>query len=201
MKVRDLMSHPAITVTPETKTKDALQTMYLRRVRRLPVVNERGDLLGIITQRDLFEKGSATTAVGDVMTPSPYTATPNEPIIRIAPLMRDLGVGALPVVDHGAVIGIITESDIFNAFLDLLGARRAGTRLTIPVDDLARGVAGILEVLTTLNASITGLTTVKQNGRPAAIVTCEERDPRDLVRALINAGFEPEQISVEESAA
>jgi len=201
MRVRDLMSQPAITVTPETETKDALQMMYLRRVRRLPVVNERGELLGIVTQRDLFEKSRAATAVRDVMTASPYTTTPDELIIRVAPLMRDLGVGALPVVERGTVVGIITESDIFNMFLELLGTRRAGTRLTIQVDDFARGVAHILEVLSGLEASVMSLTTINQNGRPAVIVTVEERDPRDLVRALTEAGLEPEQISVEESAA
>jgi acetoin utilization protein AcuB len=201
MRVRDLMSHPAISVAPEAETKDALQTMYLRKIRRLPVVNARGELLGIVTQRDLFEKSSAAIAVGDVMTPSPYTTTPDELIIRVAPLMRDLDVGALPVVDHGMVVGIITESDIFNALLDLLGARRAGTRLTIPVDDIGHGVAHVLRVLTGLNASVTGLTTVSQNGRPTVIVTFAERDPQDLVRALTNAGLEPKQISVEESEA
>jgi len=201
MRVRDLMSHPAITVTAETETRDALQLMYLRRVRRLPVVNESGNLLGIVTQRDLFEKSRAGTAVRDVMTASPYTATPGELIIRVAPLMRDLGVGALPVVDHGTVVGIITESDIFNMFLELLGTRRAGTRLTIAVDDITHGVARILEVLTNVHASVTGLTTISQNGRPAVIVTLTERDPRNLVRALTDAGLEPEQIGVEESAA
>jgi acetoin utilization protein AcuB len=200
MTVKDRMSSPAVTATPATKTKDALQTMYVRKIRRMPVVDDQGKLLGIVTQRDLFEKGKADTPVGAIMTREPYTTAIDASIVHAATLMRNLGVGTLPVLDHGQLVGIITESDIFDAFLELLGASRAGTRIIVPVSSIAEGVAKILKALAPTGAQLTGLTTVTEGGGPAVIVTADERDPRDLVRAIMSAGFDPTLISVQDAA-
>ena len=200
MTVKDRMSSPAVTATPATKTKDALQTMYVRKIRRMPVVDDQGKLLGIFTQRDLFEKGKADTPVGTIMTRDPYTTAIDASIVHAATLMRNLGVGALPVLDRGHLVGIITESDIFNAFLELLGASRAGTRIIVPVSTIAEGVAQVLKVLAPTGVALTGLTTFTEGGGPAVIVTADERDPRDLVRALMNAGFDPTLIGVQDAA-
>ena len=200
MTVKDRMSSPAVTATPETRTKDALQTMYIRKIRRMPVVDDRGKLVGIVTQRDLFEKGQADTPVGAIMSRDPYTISIDTSIVHAATLMRNLGLGGLPVLDQGQLVGIITESDIFDAFLELLGASRAGTRIILPVSSVAEGVAQVLKALAPTGAQLTGLTTVTERGGPAVIMTAAERDPRDLVRALMNAGFEPTLISVQDAA-
>ncbi|HVI84833.1 MAG TPA: CBS domain-containing protein [bacterium] len=200
MTVKDRMSSPAVTATPETRTKDALQTMYIRKIRRMPVVDDRGKLVGIVTQRDLFEKGQADTPVGAIMSRDPYTIAIDTSVVHAATLMRNLGLGGLPVLDHGQLVGIITESDIFDAFLELLGAGRAGTRMILHVSGIAEGVAQILKALAPTGAELTGLTTVTESGAPAVIVTAAERDPRDLVRALKNAGFDPTLISVQDAA-
>jgi len=200
MTVKDRMSSPAVTATPETRTKDALQTMYIRKIRRMPVVDDRGKLVGIVTQRDLFEKGQADTPVGAIMSRDPYTIAVDTSVVHAATLMRNLGLGGLPVLDHGQLVGIITESDIFDAFLELLGAGRAGTRMILHVSGIAEGVAQILKALAPTGAELTGLTTVTESGAPAVIVTAAERDPRDLVRALKNAGFDPTLISVQDAA-
>ena len=200
MTVKDRMSSPAVTATPETRTKDALQTMYIRKIRRMPVVDDRGKLVGIVTQRDLFEKGQADTPVGAIMSRDPYTIAIDTSVVHAATLMRNLGLGGLPVLDHGQLVGIITESDIFDAFLELLGAGRAGTRMILHVSGIAEGVAQILKALAPTGAELTGLTTVTESGAPAVIVTAAERDPRDLVRALKNAGFDPTLISVQNAA-
>jgi len=200
MTVKDRMSSPAVTATPETRTKDALQTMYIRKIRRMPVVDDRGKLVGIVTQRDLFEKGQADTPVGAIMSRDPYTIAIDTSVVHAATLMRNLGLGGLPVLDHGQLVGIITESDIFDAFLELLGAGRAGTRMILHVSGIAEGVAQILKALAPTGAELTGLTTVTERGGPAVIVTAAERDPRDLVRALKNAGFDPMLISVQDAA-
>lgn len=199
--VRERMTSPAITTTTTTETRDALQTMYVRKIRRLPVVDDRGTLVGIVTQRDLYEKGKTGITVGDLMTESPYTTSPDAPLVQAALVMRNLGIGALPVVERGRVVGIVTESDIFDAFLELLGARRAGSRLIVPVPEIAGGIARLLKVLEPAGAQLTGLATYTVDGRSSAIMTFDERDPRDLVRAISAAGFEPTLISVQDSAA
>ncbi len=81
--VQDRMTSPALATTPETETRRALQTMYVHKIRRLPVVTERGDLLGIVTQRDLYEKGEAVTPVSAIMTAS-GASPPTPPYAGVA---------------------------------------------------------------------------------------------------------------------
>lgn len=200
MLVRDRMTSPVFTAKPETETSAALKTMYVNKVRRLPVVDERGALVGIVTQRTLYEHGKAATPVRDLMTPSPYTTAPEIPIIEAAVKMRTLGFGALPVLDHGQLVGIITESDIFDAFVELLGARHTGTRLVIPINDVATGARAILAALAQVNARLLGLATYTDRRGPSIVLAADDQDPRDLVRALRRAGFEASQISVHKTA-
>jgi acetoin utilization protein AcuB len=200
MLVRDRMTSPAITTRPDAETSAALKTMYVHKVRRLPVVDERGALLGIVTQRTLYEHGKAATPVGELMTSAPYTIGPEVPIVEAAAKMRTLGFGALPVVDRGQLVGIITESDIFDAFLELLGAGRSGTHLVIPITNVATGVRTVLDALARAKAPLTGLATYIDRHGVSVVLTADEQDPRDLVRALREAGFEPSQVSVQKTA-
>jgi acetoin utilization protein AcuB len=200
MLVRDRMTSPAITTRPDTETSAALKTMYVHKVRRLPVVDERGTLVGIVTQRTLYEHGKAATPVADLMTGSPYTIGPDVPIVEAAAKMRRLGFGALPVVDRGQLAGIITESDIFDAFLELLGAGRSGTHLVIPITNVATGVRTVLDALARAKAPLTGLATYIDRHGVSVVLTADEQDPRDLLRALREAGFDPSQVSVQKTA-
>lgn len=201
MLVKDRMSSPVITASPDTETTAALRTMYTHKIRRLPVVDGSGKLLGIVTQRDLLDTPAGTTPLRGVMTETPYTTAPGVPIIHAAAVLRTLGIGALPVLDHGRLVGIITESDIFDAFLDLLGARHEGVRLIVPLVDIGRDLARILQAVATGHGRLMGLTTLTIDGRPSAMLTTDDQDPRDLVRVLGRGGFEPTSISVEHKAA
>jgi acetoin utilization protein AcuB len=194
------MTSPAITMTTTTETPRSAADDVRHKIRRLPVVDDRGALVGIVTQRDLYEKGKAATRVGDIMTVSPYTTSPDAPLVQAALFMRHLGIGALPVVERGRVVGIITESDIFGGFLELLGARRAGTRLIVPVPDIAGDIARLLKALEPAGAQLTRLTTNTVDGQSWVIMTFDERDPRDLVRAIKTAGFGLTLVSVQDTA-
>jgi acetoin utilization protein AcuB len=199
MLVRDRMTGPVVTARPDTDTTAALKTMYEHKVRRLPVIDERGTLVGIVTQRMLYERGKAGTPLRDVMTQTPYTISPDLPIVDAATKMRTLGFGALPVVDRGQLIGIITESDIFDAFVELLGEHRAGTRFVIPVSGVPESIRRLVDALAGAKARLTGIATYADRHGPSIVVTVDEQDPRDLVRVLREAGFEPSEISVQKT--
>jgi acetoin utilization protein AcuB len=200
MLVRDRMTSPVITARPETDTTAALKMMYVNKVRRLPITDERGALVGIVTQRTLYERGKAGVPMRDLMTPTPYTIAPDVPIVDAATKMRTLGFGGLPVVDRGQLVGIITESDIFDAFVALLGAGRSGTRLVVPISDVTAGVRRLVEALARAKAPLTGLATYVDRHGPSIVLTVDEQDPRDVVRALREAGFEPSEIAVQQTA-
>lgn len=134
MQVRDYMSTPPVTVTKQTGVQQALRTMRTHRIRRLPVVDDAETLVGIVSERDLLyaSPSPATTLsvwelnyllakleVGEVMTRHVISTTPDASLRSTARLMLGNKIGGLPVVDsQNRVVGIITESDIFRAFLD-----------------------------------------------------------------------------------
>ncbi len=129
--VRDWMTREPITVDIKTTLPEAHRLMKECRVRRLPVM-EHGKLVGIVTLGDVREASpsDATTlsifelnyllaklTIGEIMTRDPITVTPDTTIRQAAKLMLEHKIGGLPVVEHGKLIGIITESDIFRVLV------------------------------------------------------------------------------------
>jgi CBS domain-containing protein len=119
------MSERLITITPETTCPEAQRLMLENKIRRLPVL-QSGKLVGIVTLGDIREaKPSDATTLSiyelnylmdkltakDFMTPNPITIAPDATLGEAARLMVDHRVGGLPVIDHGKLIGIITETD------------------------------------------------------------------------------------------
>ncbi len=149
MLVKERMTTPAMTVTPETSFQDALKLMRDHKFRRIPVVDHDGRIVGIVSERDLLHASPSPATslsvwevnyllwklkVSDIMTHHVVTIAPEAPIEDAAQLMLSRKIGGLPVVDSkGKVLGVITETDIFRAFAELLGSGEKGLRLTIQV--------------------------------------------------------------------
>jgi acetoin utilization protein AcuB len=144
MKIERRMKHPVVTVKPHDSIRHAREVMEHQRINQLPVVVD-GRLVGIVTDRDLrdafpsvFEHPSgngrrraaadpSTIAVEDVMTTNVLTLAPLERIEDAARLMRRQRVGAIPIVADGRLVGILTRSDVLDAFLALAEARAPAT--------------------------------------------------------------------------
>jgi acetoin utilization protein AcuB len=140
------MTTDPITVSPDLPIAEALEQMRQAQVHRFPVLDKKGRLAGIVTHTDLlYASPSSVTSlnfwevnyllnqikVREVMTKKVITVKEECPIEDAARLMRDNEVGGLPVVRGDQVIGIITESDLFEVFLELLTAQEKGVRLTV----------------------------------------------------------------------
>lgn len=119
--VADIMTRDPLTITRYMGVDMALEIMGAKGVKRLPVVSQKnGSLIGIITQSDAREawlksrlEEGGVPLVGEGMSDYVYTAAPNDTLARAAEVMLNHDVGALPVVQDGALVGIITERDIF----------------------------------------------------------------------------------------
>ena len=149
MFVRDRMSAPVITVGANTTFPDALQLMQEHQFRRLPVVNQDGVLVGIVSERDLLHASPspatslsvwemnyllAKLKVSQLMTKEVTSVTPETPIEIAARMLVEHRIGGMPVVDAKRhVVGVITETDIFKAFVDMLGTGQPGLRLMLRV--------------------------------------------------------------------
>jgi CBS domain-containing membrane protein len=126
LRVRDVMTAETTTLQRNDKLSLADDIMRLGRIRHLPVLDENGQLAGILTQRDLFRGALAkalgygeraqrqlmdTLVVKEVMTSDVITTTPDTPLAEAAQVLVERKIGCLPVVEAGRLVGIITEAD------------------------------------------------------------------------------------------
>lgn len=131
--VREWMTSDPITIASQQTLPDAYRLMMGKHIRRLPVVDE-GELVGIVTMRDLMQVepprnlGLNVIHINDIlsnlpihslMTPDPKTISPADPLMEAAKLMLEEKISSLPVMEGDHLVGIITESDIFRAFVAL----------------------------------------------------------------------------------
>jgi acetoin utilization protein AcuB len=146
MLVGRRMTHNPITITPDIPIAEALEWMRREKVRRFPVVDKKGKLVGIVARSDLLHASPSSVTslnvwevtyllsqvtVKEVMTKEVLTICEDCPLEEAARIMADNKIGGLPVMRDDMVVGIITESDLFKVFLEVFGAREKGVRLTL----------------------------------------------------------------------
>jgi acetoin utilization protein AcuB len=203
------MSRNPITITEDTPIHHALKSMRDEKVRRLPVLNKKGELVGIVSERDLlYASPSPATSlsiheihylvskitVGEVMTRDVITVSEYTPLEEAARIMADNKIGGLPVVRDGKLVGIITESDLFKIFTEILGARDMGVRLSMLVPEQPGILAEITRAIVDLGGNIISLGTFMGEDPTNRLITVKVADvPEDqLVAEMKNLALEIE---------
>lgn len=163
MLVRHRMTANPATISPQDTLATAKEKMTNGKFRRLPVIQD-GTLVGILTDRDIlrFIGSEERTRVDGAMTETPLTISPTTPIEEAVRLMRLHQVSGLPVMESGKVVGIITTSDILQAFVEVSGATVQGS---IRVDLLRTGKEGDLvdasAILSQIGGEVLGVGTYR----------------------------------------
>jgi len=145
MLVEKRMKRDPVTVTPDDSFRHAMTLIRQKGIRHLPVV-EGGQLVGIVTDRDIRQTSPSPATsleihelhyllekvrIREIMTKKVYTVTPDIPIEEAARLMLQYKIGGLPVLKQGTLVGIITETDILRAFVEVMGIQQEQTRLEL----------------------------------------------------------------------
>lgn len=161
MFVGERMSHPVISVAPETPIHDVLVMFKKEHIRRAPVVKD-GKLVGIVSESDLLNASPSPVTslsvwemnylmskvtIKQVMNKKVKTIDVLTPIEEAARIMADLKIGGMPVMRDGKVVGMITETDLFKIFLELMGARTKALRVTAVIDDKPGTLAKITKAI------------------------------------------------------
>lgn len=162
MLVKDRMTSDLIAITPVTSFPEGFRIMRERGIRHLPVVDDRGKLIGIVTQTDLLHASPSTATtlsvfemsyllanlhVQEVMSSPPITVSEDAPLEEVARLMVERKIGCLPVMRDGDLVGMITETDIFETFVEVLGGEEASLRVTVRVVDVRGELARLAGVI------------------------------------------------------
>jgi acetoin utilization protein AcuB len=201
MLVGERMTSDPVIVNDDTPIDEAMKIMRDNKVRRLPVLNDKGALVGIVSERDLlYASPSPATSlsihelhyliskikVSDVMVREVITVTEDTPLEEAARIMADNKIGGLPVVSNGGLVGIITETDLFKIFLEWLGAREMGVRLAMLVPDEKGVLAKVTGEIAEMGGNIVSLGTFLGEDPTNALLTIKVQDveEEDLVKAM-----------------
>jgi acetoin utilization protein AcuB len=199
------MTRRPITVGEDASVNEALELMHRERIRRLPVVDKQGRLVGIVSELDLLKVSpSPATSLSiyeipyllarikmrDIMTRDVITVTEDTPLEEAARIMADNKIGGLPVMRGDRLVGIITETDIFKIFLEMLGGRETGVRLTIEVPEKKGMLAKITAKIAEIGGNILALGTLMGEDPSTREVTVRVSDvtKEDLVAAIGELG-------------
>lgn len=172
MFVRDRMTAKPVTITTDTSLRDALDIVRSNPFRHLPVVDDDGKLVGIVTEKDLVYAAPTSTTtmsifevnyilsrmhVDRVMKTRVITVGPDLPIEEAARVMIDHRIGCLPVVVGDKLLGIISDTDIFRVFVEGLGGGHPSLRITVVAPEELGSLAWVTSCVADLGANIHSL--------------------------------------------
>ena len=207
MIVAKRMMRNPVYVDENDSMKKAMDLLRERDIRHLPVLKDGEKLVGILTERDIKQASpSPATAleireiyylldkvkVKQIMTRRPYTISSTAPIEEAALIMREKKIGCLPVVDAGRVVGILTETDILDAFIEGMGVSGPGYRMEIALPNRPGMLYEILKMMKDFDANVVSVATATHDDtdRKILILRIETKNYKLLKAAIKKAGYE-----------
>ena len=172
MLIRQIMTKRPVTISADTSVSDALSTMHEKKVHRLPVLDRKGKLVGIVAESDLlYASPSPATSlsvweihallaklnVEKVMTRKLITVSDDAPVEEAAQIMVENHIGGLPVLHDKVLAGIVTETDLFKVFVSMLGGYRSGVRVSAKISGAKGTFAKITGAISKAGGNIVGL--------------------------------------------
>jgi acetoin utilization protein AcuB len=187
MLVVEGMTRNPVTITGTTTVGQALEIVEKYRLRHLPIVDEKEILVGIVSEKDLL-RASFDAPVEEVMTKDVITVTEYTALEEAARIMVDRRISSLPVMRSGKLVGIVTETDLFQIFLELLAAREHGVRLTMLVPEEKGMLASVTNEIAAMGGNILALSTFTGEDPTNRMVTVKVTDvPTEKLLAIMEA--------------
>jgi acetoin utilization protein AcuB len=208
MLVHDRMTRDPITVRPDDNLAHALRLTRAHRIRHLPVIGGDNRLAGIVSDRDIRlampspltvadairAEFLETTPIASVMSRDVITVHPNDTIESAAKQLFQHRIGSVPVIDDlGELFGILTETDILHAFVEIVGSTLPSSRIEVALPDRPGELSAVLRILGEehrINIVSMMMPAMRGRKRKVAILRLDTINPTEAVEALEGAGFE-----------
>jgi len=201
MLVKERMTSPVLTISADVPVQDALAQMHKDKVRRYPVLDKHGKLIGIVTEGDLLnaKPSEATTlsvfevnyllskiTVERVMSTKVITAAEDTPIEEAARILADNEISSLPIMRGNSVVGMITETDLFHILLEMMGSRTPGVRLTVEVLNKRGTLYELAGIINKLGGDLLGMAAILGSRAETRILTLRVQGVKleDLRKAI-----------------
>ncbi len=207
MIVANRMKRNPVVVDEGDSMKTAMELLKEHEIRHLPVLKNGEKLVGILSERDIKQASpSSATAleireifylldkikVKQIMTRRPYTVSSTTPIEEAALIIREKKIGCLPVVDDGNLVGILTETDIIDAFIAAMGVNGPGYRLELGLPNRPGKLLELLKLLKDFDANVVSVATAPHDDpeRIVNILRIEAKNYKVVKAAIKKAGFD-----------
>ncbi len=205
MRVKDRMRRSLVSVTQSDTLDHALTTLKRFHIRHLPVV--KGDrVVGIVSDRDVkkaapspfdyptaeeFRAFTSAVTIKDIMTKEVVTVAPLTPIEEAASLMSQKRIGALPVVQDGRLVGMLTETDVLDVITEMMGATQTASRVEIEIPASPGTLTEVIGIVEGQQVEIASLVTLpaREGARRLVIMRLRTINPDPVVRALEARGY------------
>jgi len=187
MLVGERMTTDPLTIGDDAEVQQALEMLKERKLRHLPVLDDDETLVGIVSEKDLL-RAKPERLVREVMTKDVVTVTEYTALEEAARVMADGKFSSLPVMRNGKLVGIVTETDLFQIFLEFLGAREDGVRLTMLVPEEKGMLASVTSEISHMGGNILALGTFMGEDPTNRMVTVKVADvPTTKLVAIMEA--------------
>ncbi|HWS15118.1 MAG TPA: CBS and ACT domain-containing protein [Candidatus Methylomirabilis sp.] len=207
MNVSKRMKRNPVFVDEGDSMKKAMDLLKEHDIRHLPVLKDGEKLVGILSERDIKQASpSPATAleireiyylldkvkVKQIMTRRPYTVSSSAPIEEAALIIREKKIGCLPVVDNGRLVGILTETDIIDAFIEAMGVSGPGYRVELALANKPGMLFEVIKLLKDFDVNIVSVATSQHDDRDRKVLVLriETKNYKLLKAAIKKSGFE-----------
>jgi acetoin utilization protein AcuB len=207
MIVANRMKRKPVVIDEGDSMKRAMDLLKEHDIRHLPVLKDKQKLVGILSERDIKQASpSSATAleireifylldkvkVKQIMSRRPYTVSSTTPIEEAALIIREKKIGCLPVVDEGKLVGIITETDIIDAFIEAMGVNGPGYRIELLLENRPGKLLELLKLLKDFEANVVSVATAGHDDpkKIINILRIEAKNYKVVKAAIKKAGFD-----------
>jgi len=196
MDVRSLMIKDPITISDRTSVQEAIHFMQANSIRHLPVVNRSKKLSGWVTLADmkqgLLPAMVSGLSVADLMIKDPITIRPDADVEVAARIIHENKIGGMPVVDDdNKVVGIITVTDLLDAFINIMGIFTYGTRLDVSVGEKPDGFEKVSRIIHDQGGEVISVgIAAHRTDKKIHYFRLKECPSEPIVKALQDHGYE-----------
>jgi acetoin utilization protein AcuB len=195
MKIKSLMITNPVTVTETASIQKAIELMKEKGFRHLPIVTKGNKLKGFVTlsnlKQGLIPAMVCDLTLSDLMITDPIKVGPDDDLETAARLIYEHKISGMPVVKSGKVVGIITESDILRAFIDMMGILIGGSRLEVAVGDEPEAFNRAVEIIRKQGGEIVNIgMTAQQSSQRVYTFRLSTLKTTAIEKALAKAGFQ-----------
>jgi acetoin utilization protein AcuB len=205
MLVSKKMKRDVITVTKNERMTTAKKILQEKNIRHLPVVDGK-KLIGLVTNMDIrkAEASPATSleirelhylldklTVGEIMTKNVITVSPDISVEEATTLLHDNKIGCLPVIEDGNLVGMLSENDVMEILIEVMGMKEKGSRLEILLEDKPGALADVARIIKEHNVNVVSVVTdaADEEGKRVVIFKLKTFYFEPIKKALEAAGY------------